>query len=328
MPARIALFLSICVTFLTSCGPKTQPDETKEVTDEQIRSHAQALADSFIIVDGHIDLPEVLQEKKFKAGVDSPDTIVSTGKGEFDYVRAKKGGLDAPFMSIYIPVEYQKKKDNGKSLADSLINTVTWITQALPDKFALANSPAEIEANTKAGKISLPMGMENGAPIGNDLKNLKYFYDRGIRYITLSHNDDNQICGASRDLDNDKFGLTSYGRQVVAEMNRLGIIVDISHVDDSTFYQVVKLTKAPVMASHSSCRALSPTTMRDMTDDMLKKLGENDGVIMINFFTMFLDSTAVRYSNELSSLLKSKNLKESDSLCFGAIVENTFSLLK
>jgi len=321
MLARIALFLSICVTFLIACGPKKQEIALPEITDEEIRSHAQALADSFIIVDGHIDLPEVLQEKKFKAGIDSPDTIVSTGKGEFDYVRAKKGGLDAPFMSIYIPVEYQKKKDNGKSLADSLINTVTWITQALPDKFALANSPAEIEANTKAGKISLPMGMENGAPIGNDLKNLKYFYDRGIRYITLSHNDDNQICGASRDLDNNNFGLTSYGRQVVAEMNRLGIIVDISHVDDSTFYQVVKLTKAPVMASHSSCRALSPTTMRDMTDDMLKKLGENDGVIMINFFTMFLDSTAVRYSNELNALLKSRNLKESDSLAKPLIAE-------
>jgi membrane dipeptidase len=321
MSARIAIFFSICLTFLISCSPKKQEIPAIEVSDDQIKSRAQVLADSFIIVDGHIDLPDLLKEKKYKAGIDSPDTIISTGKGEFDFTRAKKGGLDAPFMSIYIPVEYQKKKDSGKELADSLINTVVAITKALPDKFALANTPAEIEANVKAGKISLPMGMENGAPIGKDLKNLKYFYDRGIRYITLSHNEDNQICGASRDLSNKTFGLTPYGKDVVAEMNKLGIIVDISHVDDSTFYQVVKLTKAPVMASHSSCRSLSPTTMRDMTDDMLKKLGENDGVIMINFFTMFLDSTAVRYSNELGALLKTRNLKETDSLAKPVIAE-------
>ena len=305
MPAKIACFLWICVVLVMSCSaPKSEDKEDnqeKPLTDEELKARSKVLADQFIIVDGHIDLPDLLKEKKYKAGIDSPDTIISTGKGEFDYTRAKQGGLDAPFMSIYIPVEYQAKRDKGKALADSLINTVVSITKALPDKFALANTPADIEANTKAGKISFPMGMENGAPIGNDLSNLKYFFDRGIRYITLTHNKDNQICGSSRDIENADNGLTSYGRKVVDEMNRLGIIVDISHVDDSTFYQVMEMSKAPAIASHSSCRKFSPKAMRDMTDDMIKKLGEKDGVIMINFFTMFLDSTAMRYGGEFDS---------------------------
>ena len=296
MPARIACFLALIVT---SCAVKEKPEA---MTDQEIWTHARQLAGDYIIVDGHIDLPEHLKDIKFRAGIDSPDTIVSTKNGEFDYKRAKQGGLDAPFMSIYIPKEYQKKSDYGKELADSLINTVIWITQALPDKFALANTPDEIIANTEAGKISLPMGMENGAPIGKDIKNVKYFYDRGIRYITLTHNADNQICDSSRDSTRTNGGLSAFGKEVVTEMNRLGIIVDISHVDDTTFYQTIELSKAPVMASHSSARKFSPKATRDMTDEMIKKLGEKDGVIMINFYTAFLDSTAFKTMGKFDSL--------------------------
>jgi membrane dipeptidase len=291
MPARIGCFLALLI--VTSCSV----DE-----DKRLKDHAKELADKYIIVDGHIDLPDLLvKEKKYRVGVDSPDTLISSGRDEFDYIRAKKGGLDAPFMSIYIPVEYQKQPDNGKALADSLIDFVVGVTKVLPDKFALANTPAEIEENTKAGKISLPMGMENGAPIGNDLTNLKYFYDRGVRYITLTHNKDNQICDASRDSLHTNKGLSAFGKQVVEEMNRLGIIVDISHVDDSTFYQVMEVSKAPAIASHSSCRKFSPKATRDMTDDMIKKLGEKDGVMMINFYTAFLDSTAMLTMGDFDS---------------------------
>lgn len=296
MPARITPFLAFLIlVIVASCAEKQK-------TDEELRQLSKELADKYILVDGHIDLPDLLKEKKYKAGIDSPDTIISTNKGEFDYTRAKQGGLDAPFMSIYIPQEYQDKPDSGKELADSLINTVVTITKVLPDKFALANTPAEVEANTKAGKISLPMGMENGAPIGNDLNNLKYFYDRGIRYITLTHNKDNQICDSSRDTTHTHGGLSAFGKQAVAEMNRLGIMVDISHVDDATFYQAIELSKAPVIASHSTCRKFSPKSMRAMTDDMIKKLGEKDGVLMINFYTVFLDSTAQKMGGKYDSL--------------------------
>ena len=162
------------------------------------------------------------------------------------------------------------------------------------------------------------MGMENGAPIGNDIKNVQYFFDRGIRYITLTHSKDNQICDSSGDTTHTWNGLSPFGIKVVEEMNRVGIMVDISHVDDSTFYQVMKLTKVPCIASHSSCRNFAPTVKRDMTDDMIKKLGENGGVMHINFYNAFLDSTVVNQNNsnkeKLRTLLAEKGLLSTDSL--------------
>src|SRR5690606_24777993 len=211
---------------------------------------------------------------------------------------------------------HQLKPDMGKVLADELINMVEGIAREIPDKFALAKTPSDIERNTAQGKISLPMGMENGAPIGNDLANVKYFYDRGIRYITLTHSRDNQICDSSYDTTATWKGLSPFGEQVVAEMNRYGIMVDISHVSDSTFYDVLKITKAPVIASHSSCRRFTPGFQRNMSDDMIKELGKNGGVIQINFGADFLDSVA-RKNNDLrdslESLLREKNLTSADA---------------
>lgn len=295
---------------LISCQEKKPVDR---MSDDQLRAYADSLAHKFIITDGHIDLPERLQENHFTK--DSINIVISTKKGDFDYERAVKGGLDAPFMSIYIPSKYQQKSDFGKALADSLIDIVTLITNQLPDKFALAKTPADVEVNTKAGKISFPMGMENGAPIGNDLSNVKYFYDRGIRYITLTHSKNNQICDSSGDTAKWN-GLSPFGRKVVEEMNRVGIMVDISHVDDSTFYQVMKLTKAPCIASHSSCRYFAPSVRRDMTDDMIKKLGENKGVIQVNYYTAFVDSAMANYftkgNKAVKEILQQRNLKSND----------------
>lgn len=305
----------LAVLLCAACAPK-KPVE--RLNDDELRAYADELAHRYIITDGHVDLPFRLKVKNFRIEREYMGIPVSTTEGDFDYERAKKGGLDAPFMSIYIPSSYQLQPDMGKAMADSLIIMVTAIAQQIPDKFALANSPAEVEANFQAGKISLPMGMENGAPIGNDISNVKYFFDRGIRYITLTHGKDNQICDSSYDTTHTWNGLSPFGRQVVAEMNRVGIMVDISHVDDSTFYQVMKLTKAPCIASHSSCRAFTPGFVRNMSDDMIKELAKNDGVIQINFGSSFLDST-VRAQNEvnrgkLAALLKEKNLSFRDSL--------------
>jgi membrane dipeptidase len=219
-------------------------------------------------------------------------------------------------MSIYIPSSYQKQPDHGKVLADSLINMIEGITKAHPDKFALARTPAEVESNTREGKISLPLGMENGAPIGDSLSNVKYFYNRGIRYITLTHGKDNQICDSSYDTTATWSGLSPFGEKVVAEMNRVGIMVDISHVSDSTFYDVLKVTKAPVIASHSSCRAFTPGFQRNMADDMITALGKNNGVIQINFGASFLDSVARQNKtlhDSLTKILESKSLTSADA---------------
>src|SRR5260221_9847150 len=306
--------LMTLVLLLISCQGNRLADRA---TDEAIRKKADTLAHRYVIIDGHVDLPTVLYEKKFRPGRDR-DTLLHTTKGDFDYERAIRGGLYAPFMSIYIPATYQKKKDNGKAFADTLIDLVRGMAGNLPDKFALADSPDQVKTNFAAGKISLPMGMENGAPLGKNLKNVQYFYDRGIRYVTLTHNKDNQICDSSGDTTHTWNGLSPLGREVVKEMNRVGIMIDISHVDDSTFYQVMKLTKAPCIASHSSCRYFAPSVRRDMTDDMIRKLGENGGVVLINFYKAFLDSTFAKWNQanrkKARDLIAGKKLLYSDSL--------------
>jgi len=255
------------------------------MSDDELRAYADTLAHRYIIVDGHVDLPYRLKVAGFMLRKEVMDVSQET-EGNFDYPKAKRGGLDAPFMSIYVPSAYNTS--GAKALADSLIDMTMSLTKKFPDLFAPATSPANVQANFAKGLVSLPMGMENGAPIENDLSNVKYFYDRGIRYITLTHSKNNQICDSSYDTTRTWNGLSEFGRSVVQEMNRVGIMVDISHVSDSTFYQVLEMTDVPVIASHSSCRHFVPGFERNMSDDMIKKLGENGGVICINFGSTFL----------------------------------------
>ncbi len=302
------LAASLMFFLLAGCVNLEKKNVYSSLPDEQIRKVADSLAQTYIITDGHVDLPYRLKVKHFRLDREYLGIPLKTTEGDFDFERAKKGGLDAPFMSIYIPSSYQLKPDKGKSLADSLMNMIEGIVQAHPDKFALAKTPHDIEENTKAGKISLPFGMENGAPIGDDLANVKYFFDRGIRYITLTHGKNNQICDSSYDTTRLWNGLSPFGEKVVAEMNRVGIMVDISHVSDSTFYDVIKQTKAPIIASHSSCRYFTPGFERNMSDDMIKTLAKNGGVIQINFGANFLDSVA-RTNDALRDTLE-KRLKE------------------
>lgn len=310
--------------FAAACGTKETIDYTA-MPEDALRKVADSLAHAYIITDGHVDLPYRLKVRNFRLEKEYLGIPVQTDDGDFDYERAKKGGLDAPFMSIYIPFSYQLQPDMGKALADSLIDMIRGIADAHPDKFGLAGTPAEVDAHFKAGRIALPMGMENGAPIGNDIANVKYFYDRGIRYVTLTHSKDNQICDSSYDTLNTWKGLSPFGEEVVREMNRVGIMVDISHVSDSTFYDVLKITKAPVIASHSSLRYFTPGWQRNMADDMVKALKGNGGVIQINFGSTFLDSAVSKANDEnrkkLQALLKEKGLGMRDSLAKPIIEE-------
>ncbi len=258
--------------------------------DAALKKQAYELAHKFIITDGHIDVPWRLND-----GYE--DLSIRTETGDFDYVRAKEGGLDAPFMSIYVPSSYQET-GGAKSKADSLIDLVENLAGDHPDKFAVAASPAEVEKIVAEGKIALPMGMENGAPIEDDLNNVAHFHRRGVRYITLTHGKDNQICDSSYDTTGTWGGISDFGREVVAEMNRVGIMVDISHVSDNAFYDVMKITKAPAIASHSSCRAFTPGFERNMNDEMIETLAANGGVIQINFGSSFLSEESREKSNK------------------------------
>lgn len=278
----------ITLVLLCACTAKETTKEVADIppTDEELRAKAKELADKYIITDGHVDLPYRMKVAGFMLKKEIMDVSVETD-GNFDYPKSKLGGLDAPFMSIYIPSSYQVT-GGAKQLADSLITMVEKITTTYPDKFALAKTPSDVQANFDNGLVSLPMGMENGAPVEDDLANVEYFFNRGVRYITLTHGKDNQICDSSYDTTRTWNGLSPFGRDVVKEMNRVGIMVDISHVSDSTFYQVMELTTAPCIASHSSARYFTPDFERNMSDDMIKRLAENGGVIQINFGSSFL----------------------------------------
>jgi membrane dipeptidase len=241
---------------------------------------ATELAHELLIVDTHIDVPYRLQEKY-------EDVTNATAEGDFDYPRARAGGLDVAFMSIYIPADHFETGD-GRELADKMIDEVESIAGRASDRFALAYSTADVAANFAAGKISLALGMENGTGLDGDLGNLEHFYSRGIRYITLAHSKSNRLSDSSYDENRPLGGLSDLGREAVTRMNALGIMVDISHLTDAAAHQVLELSAAPVIASHSSARKFTPGIERNMDDALIEALARNGGVIQINFGSAFL----------------------------------------
>ena len=275
--------------------------------EKQLLIKSKKLSKKFIIVDGHIDLPYRLKE----AGYLKKDKILDLTKetdGDFDYIKSKRGGLDAPFMSIYIPAEFQKS-GGAKKLADSLINLVVKITNSFPTKFALANNPSDIKDNFSKGLISLPMGIENGAAIEKKLENIDYFFERGIRYITLTHGKDNAICDSSYDSTKTWNGLSQFGRKVISKMNSVGMMIDVSHVTDKAFYQAIEISRTPVIASHSSPRKFTPGFERNMSDDMIIKLAESNGLILINFGSSFVNELSNKKFDQIDKKVENWKIK-------------------
>jgi len=264
---------------------------------------AKKLAHETIILDSHIDVPYRVHKKWV-------DVTKATKGGDFDHPRAVAGGLNAPFMSIYIPATYEGEgKDFGVQLAHQLIDSVEAIAQRAPDKFAVAYSTADVYSQFEQGKISLPMGMENGSPIANSFENLAMFHERGIRYVTLSHSLSNHISDSSYDLRRQWKGLSDFGKKLIPEMNRIGMMIDISHVSDAAFYQALELTQTPVIASHSSLRKFTPGFERNMDDEMIKALAKNGGVIQINFGSSFVSAAPQEWQNKLKAKLEKENAK-------------------
>ncbi|MBV36967.1 MAG: peptidase M19 [Rickettsiales bacterium] len=298
----IASLVASAALSLVACGSAPVVEEVAPDYAKQ----AQEISKKYVIADLHIDVPHRLHDS-------NEDISVATEGGDFDYPRAIKGGLDAPFMSIYIPANLEFEGE-GKSfeLANELIDNVEAIVAANPEKFALATSPAEVQANFEKGLVSLPMGMENGSPIEGKLENVQYFYDRGIRYITLAHSRSNHLSDSSYDEARPNEGLSEFGKDVVREMNRLGIMVDVSHLSDDAFYDVMEVSTAPVIASHSSVRDFTPGFERNMDDDMIETMAEKGGVIFINFGSTFISQDSIdnydAYKEAVKAYIESNNL--------------------
>lgn len=275
---KIRLLTALAVAFSAiACGT----GETTEPSDR-----AREIARTSIIIDTHIDVPYRLSEKW-------ADVANATEDGNFDYPRAVAGGLNAPFMSIYTP-SVLEAEGRSRIVAEELIDMVEGIVSAAPDKFAVALSTDDVRRHFDEGLISFPLGMENGSPIEGDIANLEYFYDRGIRYITLAHNLSNHISDSSRD-DPQWDGLSLFGIEMVIEMNRLGIMVDVSHISDDAFWDVMEISHVPAIASHSTTRHFTPGWPRNMSDEMIVALAEHGGAIMINFGSSFLSNEANEY---------------------------------
>jgi len=277
-------------------------DRSESMTESMVETESATLsaleiARKYIITDTHIDVPYRLEEQY-------EDISVATEKGDFDYPRAVAGGLNAPFMSIYIPAKLEEQGSGSKELADKLIDMVEAIVKKSPNKYALAYSTEQMQDNFDKGIISLPLGMENGSPIEGKIENLQHFFERGIRYITLTHSKANHISDSSYDENRPAKGLTKFGKKLVVEMNNIGVMIDVSHISDDAFYQVMEISKTPVIASHSSARHFTPGFERNMSDDMIKLLAKNGGVIQINFGSTFISQKSLDNNNTYKAARK------------------------
>ena len=279
---------------------------------------AQRIAQDAIIVDTHIDAPGILMDTWADLGVAAADR-------EFDYPRARSGGLDVAFMSIYTSPE-EDRLGTARQVAHQQIESVEAMIGRHPDKFALLTSPGDLERLRAGNHVLLALGMENGAPLVDDLSQLAKFHARGVRYITLAHSTSNRISDSSYDRNRQWQGLSPFGKKVVAEMNRLGVMVDVSHLGDASAKEAIALSTVPVIASHSAFRHFTPDFERNISDEIAKAVAAKGGVIQIPFGTAFIDPgsaadtqahfRAINAFNKQNAALKAAGKPEQDRQAF------------
>jgi membrane dipeptidase len=274
---------SVFLLGLAACAtiPRVQDERTLEAKAKDI--HTRILS-----VDTHCDTPGNLLRAGWNIG--ERHEPGKQGSGQIDLPRMKEGGLDALFFGVFTgqgPLTPEGFA-NSKKRATALLDAIDAMVEEYPDQVGKAIRPADAVRLKKEGRRAAFVGMENGYPIGEDLSLVEAYARRGVRYITLCHSADNQICdsGTERTNPEDK-GLSEFGRKVVAECNRLGIMVDVSHMSDRSYADVLKVTKSPIIATHSCCRALCDHP-RNMTDEMIKALAANGGVIQMCFLSGYL----------------------------------------
>lgn len=270
---KLLVCISLVIALLAGCSS----------SEVNLAKRAEKIHSSILTVDTHCDTPMEFSGGEFDLGEMHTDGCV-------DFPRMKAGGLDAEFFAVFIGQGPRNDSSCSKARSEALtiLNAIHANVHKNSASAEIALTSSDAYRLKKAGKISAYIGLENGYPIGRDLSRVKQFYDMGVRYITLTHTKNNDLCDSSTDPGGpENNGLSPLGEEVVKEMNRLGVIVDISHASDKTFYDVLKITKAPVIASHSSSRALC-CSPRNLSDDMLLALKENGGVIQICMLSSYL----------------------------------------
>lgn len=275
--------------------------------DERLWKRALALHQKALVVDGHNDIPTMMADEDYDLGVSS------VGKYHTDLPRLKQSGLTGVFFSIYVDRQYARPdwvaqnyvaQGGSARRALDLIDVSYRMIEKYPRELMLATSTADIKRAKKEGKVGVLFGIEGGHAIENSLPALREFYRLGVRYLTLTHNNTNEWADACCDTARHG-GLSEFGREVVAEMNRLGMLVDVSHVSDETMSDVLDVSKAPIIASHSSARVFS-NHKRNVPDELLKRFARNGGVVMVNFYPVFLDEKVRAAGLERDQRLKAQ----------------------
>ncbi len=273
--------------FFGGCSTESKTTETAEETKEQLVQRALEIHDRVLTVDTHADTPLRMIEPGFDmAERHDPN---ETGS-KVDYPRMKEGGLDAIFFAAFVAQDIRDNEGNtrAKALCLQMIDSVIASTERNSDIVGLALDPDDAYTLEKEGKRAIYVGIENGYPIGSDLSNVEEYYNKGVRYITLVHSSNNDLADSATDPDGTEHGgISEFGAEVVKEMNRLGIMVDVSHGNDSVFYDAIAMSKAPIIASHSNARAVT-NHRRNMTDEMLRLMAENGGVVQLTMLANYL----------------------------------------
>ena len=288
-PAPFALAAALALGLCSSpanarlAGPRAagSPAAALADTTRSDSTRAARLVQDALVVDTHIDTPDRLATGAWE------DVGTRTVGGHFDFPRARAGGLDVAFMSIYVPARMQQS-GGARAYADALIDTVEAVARRAPDRFVVVRSADDALAVQAAGRVGLALGIENGAALEGDVAAVRHFRDRGVRYITLTHSEPNDLSDPSYGTARPHGGLSALGARVVAEMNRLGVMVDVSHLSDAAFDDVLRVSRAPVVATHSSARHFTPGWERNLNDGRIRALAAAGGVIQISFGSMFL----------------------------------------
>ncbi len=282
---RSAVVLAAGLALLASCA-RQAPD-----------SPEGDIHDAAITIDTHVDIGTNYATEEMDPGIDHP-------RLRCDLTKMERGGMDAVFLAVYVGNSNEYEKDFERAYKTAMIKfeAIHRLTEEMyPDRCELATTADDVERIEKSGKRAILIGIENGIAIGEDLSRVEKYYDLGARYITLSHSRHNQICDSSGPEEALHNGISEFGEKVVAEMNRLGIMCDVSHISEKSFWDLIELSKAPIIASHSGCAALNPHN-RNLTDDQLRALAENGGVIQIVALGSFLKAETPEHRKAISEL--------------------------
>lgn len=281
---RLSYFFVLAIaSFIIGC----KDSDTKPTSEEETIKKALAIHDRVLTLDTHADTPL----RMIQPGFDMSERHDPKETGsKVDYPRMKEGGLDAIFFAAFVAQDIRDDDghDRAKNLCLQMIDSITTSTKRNSDIVGLALTPQDAYDLEKEGKRAIYIGIENGYPVGNDIANVELYFNKGVRYITLVHSSNNDLADSATDPNGPEHGgISKFGEEVVKEMNRLGIMVDVSHGNDSVFYDAIAMSKAPIIASHSNARSVT-NHKRNMTDEMLKLMAKNGGVVQLTMLADYL----------------------------------------